>query len=256
MRQPLRAVLFDMDDTLIDWSGVSMTWREIDMLYIPGVIDWLRSAGHADGIDPNALSQAFSFRHRRAWQNLGPSLESPNMPLILMQSLAALGVDCSCLDEGDLIAAYAWQGAPGCCVFPDVAPALDTLRAAGIKLGLVTNASQPMSMRDAELRKFGLLDYFPHCRVAAVEAGALKPHPRIFELALEKIDAEPGETVFVGDSLKADIAGALGLGMRAIWRDNDNPGSEICGSQARLHSFADLPAILDQWHPGWRDDAD
>ena len=118
----------------------------------------------------------------------------------------------------EILQAYDWKVVPGTEVFPDVFPALDALRSRGICLGVVTNSSQPMSLRDRELRQHGLLPYFPDCRLAAADVGYLKPHPRIFQCALERIGVAPDEAVFVGDNPIADIGGALGAGMRAVQR--------------------------------------
>ncbi len=48
-------------------------------------------------------------------------------------------------------------------------------------------------------------------------AGVKKPDPRIFQAALEGLRAEPAEAVFVGDSLRRDMAGARAMGMRHVW---------------------------------------
>ncbi|MCY4464115.1 MAG: HAD family hydrolase [Chloroflexi bacterium] len=252
MADQLRAVLFDMDDTLIDWSGVQVDWTQIDRSYLPNVIDWLQQEGIASSISLDKLGTAFSSRHRAAWQEAGKTLVAPHMPQTLIHALAALGVDCTVIDEADLIAAYDWRGVPGCRVFPDVPPALEILTNAGILLGIVTNASQPMFMRDAELVQHGLLAHFPVCRIAAVDTGRIKPHPHIFESALAKLGTEPAETVFVGDNFHADIEGALGVGMRAMHRDNSGPCLRIEDNWAQLHTLQDLPTILDAWYPGWR----
>lgn len=252
MADKLRAVLFDMDDTLIDWRGVQADWTQIDRRYLPNVINWLRDEGIASRIDLDMLGAAFSSRHRAAWQEADKTLVAPHMPQLLIEALAAVGVDCSVFDEADLIEAYAWQGVDGCRVFPDVLPALDILADAGLRLGIVTNASQPMSMRDAELKQHDLLERFPDCRIAAVETGRIKPHPHIFDCALTKLGTSATETVFVGDLWTADIEGALGVGMRAVHRDNRGPCLRIEGEWAQLHTLRDLPTILDAWYPGWR----
>ena len=54
--------------------------------------------------------------------------------------------------------------------------------------------------------------------VSSAWAGARKPHPRIFEYALEHLGIEPKEAVMVGDSLRADVEGAKTLGIKAVWR--------------------------------------
>ncbi len=248
----LRAVLFDMDDTLLDWRPVQLSWREVEAPYLANVIGWLRRQGHSCEIQLDHLVDAFCERHHAAWVQAGKSLRAPRMPAILLETLGELGVDPRALDEAALLRAFDWRGAPGCRVFPDVPPALELLTGAGLLLGIVTNASQPMSMRDVELAQHGLLERFPHCRIAAVDTGRLKPHPQIFERALDKLGTSAAETVFVGDRWDADIAGALGVGMRAVHRENSGAKLRIEAEWARLHTFVDLPAVLDEWYPDWR----
>ena len=176
------------------------------------------------------------------------------MPTILMETLAGLGVAAESLDVDEVLRAYDWNVVPGTVVFPDVPPILKALRLAGLKLGIVTNASQPMAMRDAELETHGLLEFFPDCRLSAADAGYIKPDPRIFARALERLGTAPEETVFIGDNPDADIAGALSVGMKAVLRVTDRELGEgaLSGYQPRLRSLAGLPAILDEWYPGWR----
>lgn len=252
MGDRLRAVLFDMDDTLLDWRDVQQNWSQIDRRYLHNVVSWLRKEGIAGSIDLDKLGYAFSSRHRAAWGEAGKTLVAPHMPQILVEALEAVGVEPSAIDEADLIEAYDWRGVAGCRVFPDVPPALEMLTDAGLRLGIVTNASQPMSMRDAELRQHDLLERFPDCRIAAVETGRIKPHPHIFDCALARLGASATETVFVGDHWEADIKGALGVGMRAVHRENSGPCLRIESEWAQLHTLGHLPTILDAWYPGWR----
>lgn len=171
-----------------------------------------------------------------------------------MGTLKRLGVATDSLDVDEVLRAYDWNVVPGTVVFPDVPPMLDVLRQAGIRLGIVTNASQPMAMRDAELKAHGLINYFPDCRLSAADAGYLKPDRRIFTCALERLGTTPKETVFIGDNPDADIAGALSVGMKAVLRVSEHAAENgaFAGYQPRLHSFEQLPGILDQWYPGWR----
>jgi len=58
------------------------------------------------------------------------------------------------------------------------------------------------------------------------EVGYLKPHPRIFQHALDALGVGPEETVMVGDSLRADVGGAKALGMTAVLKRNSATEAE------------------------------
>jgi putative hydrolase of the HAD superfamily len=159
------------------------------------------------------------------------------------------------VDTHRCLEAYRWGKIPGTVIFPDVPPTLELLRAHGIRVGIVTNAHQPMHVRDVEIQEHGIFDFFPDCRISAADVGYLKPHPLIFQTALRCVGTHPDETVFVGDDPEADIVGAHKAGLRAVLRrqtrrkvslDSITPDAEING-------LDELLPILDQWYPGWRD---
>lgn len=91
----------------------------------------------------------------------------------------------------------------------------------GLHVVLVTNT---LSRGDAEVledwRRFGLEDAV-HGVVSSHDAGWRKPHPAIFERALEIADARPEEAFHVGDNLITDVWGAQQLGIRGVWRRSD-----------------------------------
>lgn len=86
------------------------------------------------------------------------------------------------------------------------------------KLGLVSNfAYAPGFWRI--LRRFKLTMFFD-VAVVSGELGLRKPHAKIFQEALDKLDVNPEATVFVGDSLKADVNGAKKVGLRTVLVEN------------------------------------
>lgn len=254
MSLQLKGLLFDFDDTLVDWSGVRLSWREIEAARLSRVRDYARGKTGANWVATESLLDAYWQRTRMAWAEARMTLCAPHMPNILMETLEALGVETGRLDVAEVLRVYDWNVVPGVVVFPDVPPTLNVLREAGLELGIVTNASQPMAMRDAELEAHGLIEYFPACRLSAADAGYLKPDKRIFECALSCIGAAPQETVFIGDNPEADIAGALSVGMKAVLRVTERAAanSDYANHQPSLRSLERLPAILDEWYPGWR----
>ena len=83
------------------------------------------------------------------------------------------------------------------------------------KLGLISNFTYTPVIY-ASLRKLGIGKYF-NTIVVSEDIGWRKPHKRIFRAALESLNVEANETIFVGDSPVEDIEGAKEVGMKAIF---------------------------------------
>ena len=115
-------------------------------------------------------------------------------------------------------------------------------------LGLVSNTLWSPDVHDADLARFGLLEYLP-VRVYSSVVGVVKPHPAIYREALDRLDVAPAEAVFVGDKLSVDVAGPQKIGMRAIlvaspYRTEEDPEIQ---PDARISSLSELPALLVAW---------
>lgn len=70
------------------------------------------------------------------------------------------------------------------------------------------------------LHRIGIADAF-QVVVTSIEYGRPKPHPGIFQVALDALGTAPNEAVYIGDSYKADYLGAMGVGMHALLIDPD-----------------------------------
>jgi len=99
---------------------------------------------------------------------------------------------------------------------PDVIPTLQTLRAEGYAMGVLSNRDQPCH---DELAELGLLPYFDFALVAG-EVNAWKPDPEIFHHALQRANnAQPAHTMYIGDNYFADVVGAKGVGLQPVLID-------------------------------------
>lgn len=105
----------------------------------------------------------------------------------------------------------------GRALFPDVLPTLEELRRRGYRLAAVTNRGYGGPKFTEEVRELGLKRLF-EAMVVSCDVGYLKPHPRIYQVALEELDIEGEEAAMVGDNLRADVEGAKTLGLTTIWR--------------------------------------
>lgn len=128
----------------------------------------------------------------------------------------------------------------------DVVPCLETLTAAGYRLGVIAN--QPSEVREAMARD-RLVDYFEFLGVSD-DIGLEKPDPRIFSHAVEAIGAAPSVCAMVGDRLDHDVRPAKVAGMRAVWvlrgEAPERPTREqLDEPDAWVRTLADLPAALE-----------
>jgi putative hydrolase of the HAD superfamily len=112
----------------------------------------------------------------------------------------------------------------------------------GRRLALVTNGAG-----DVQREK---LSRTPFARsfseiVISVEVGVGKPDPRIFDIALRRLDVATHEAVMIGDSLARDVAGAKAAGILAVWIDRKLWQEDQVRPDATIAALSDLPAALD-----------
>ena len=252
----LKGVLFDMDDTLIDWRGFNGDWQSLEKKHLHGVHTFLSESGYALNADLDTFREIFANYAAAGWEEGRGSLRAPHVGRILMSSLAHCGFDPNNgISMEDCLEAYGWGIVPGVTVFPDVPSGLQTLLDEGIQIGIITNAFQPMSMRDIELEQYDLLRYFPRreTRVSAADFGYLKPHPDIFHHTLGHMGLKPEEVIYVGDNPAADVGGAHQAGMKAILRVNGTApaSSNLFVADAVITSLEEIPMLLQQWSPSF-----
>ena len=115
-------------------------------------------------------------------------------------------------------------------------------------LGLVSNTSWSPAMHDADLERFGLLEFLP-VRVYSSTFGMEKPHPSIYRHALDRLDVAPAEAVFIGDKLDVDIAGPQKIGMRAVLLASPyrTEVDEAIVPDAWIETIDALPDVLEAW---------
>lgn len=120
--------------------------------------------------------------------------------------------------------------------FPDAAPTLDRLRAAGCSIGVVSNWDVSLH---GVLRAEGLEGRVDVVLTSA-EEGVVKPDPRIFERALERLGGVPPQAaVHVGDDIRSDVGGALAAGIEAVLIDRSGDTAAPRGATV-VRSLADL----------------
>lgn len=230
----LEAVLFDWGDTLMRF--------EYD--------EALLGAGHRAGLQalgrdelPDVATVAAHFRERYEPLLWAPgTLEEIEYPGLVRQLLGDFGVEVS---DGELETFLdaehrAWE--PARQLGSTTHALLESLRARGLKLGLVSNAFDPAWLLRRDLEEMGLAERLDMSLFSS-ELGKRKPHPAIFERALELLEVEPERALFVGDRLREDVGGARAAGMRtvqALWFRADEGGD---GAEPDFQAFTQMDVL-------------
>ena len=189
----LGAVLFDLDETLLDRAGA----------YARLCRHWYRTLpreGRPSGEEGFVARMA-------AWDQAGRAKHECYGSLLQLWPGCFADVATAIAEHRRLLPGYV-------TLDPRTRALLVRLRRDGIRTAVVTNGTS--ASQRSKLRNTGI-DDLVDAIVVSGEVGVAKPEPGIFEHALAAIDADPATTLFVGDNPAADIGGAKGLGLLAAW---------------------------------------
>ncbi|GMA30804.1 HAD family hydrolase [Litorihabitans aurantiacus] len=206
----VRAVLLDIDDTLIDTRAAFGTAIDaVAEVYLPH----LTTAEVAQALEIwRADAQGFYRRHTAG--ELSAVEQRRLRAAEVHERFGGPPVDAALFEDWNAI--FREGFAAGWRVHDDVVPLLDALDAAGVPFGALTNA--PLALSRDKFARTGLGE-----RVAILVTldtfGVGKPDPRLFREACRLLGTEPGETVYVGDELDVDGVGARRAGLRGVWLD-------------------------------------
>jgi putative hydrolase of the HAD superfamily len=219
------AIFFDMDGTILDWTtGMEESWIASCEAHCTGGL-FVAAEMHA------------AIRERRTWfwsDSNRAKQGRMDLDAAAREIVRHAFID-SGLDQAELAYRIAddYRARRLAVLFP-YPGALETLaavRGRGIRTALLTNGEARNQRRSVE--RHSLEQYFD-CIIIEGEFGVGKPDERVFRYALEACGANPESTWMVGDSLEADIAPAVSLGLHAVWVDELGDGLPE-GTAARPH---------------------
>jgi putative hydrolase of the HAD superfamily len=220
-REPIRAILFDMDNTLFDLVGAQIAACDHVVRYL----------GCHDG---NELFSYFLNTHHgfESPENIRQYMTEREMPA-----------------DGKFIEAcriYHTEKLRHIVPYDGVCDTLRTIAGLGYPMGVVTDAEK----KDAvpRLLKCDILHFFD-CMVTFDMVNKKKPAPEPILAALDALDLIPDQVLFVGDSPRRDIEPCRNLGIRTVYArygDRFLTTRECVGADYCIDTMNDLPGILER----------
>ena len=229
----IRAVLFDLDDTLVDHQeasraaivGVRERFAALQSRPLEDLVREnqrvLDAMHHEVAIGTRDVADARIERYRRLFAYAGAGTERASAAAELHRRL--------------------YQGSRKC-----VEGALELVEHLHARLRVAVVTNNTIAEQREKLATFG---FAPHvdALVTSEEIGVAKPDARIFRMALERLACEPHEAVMIGDAWVQDVLGATGAGIRALWFNRfgmPHPDSSIAMQITALHPAADIAMLV------------
>ena len=227
------AVLFDLDDTLIDFQYsrrhglravqallpalAPVPLEELELVHDEQLhANYLRTLGGGLSDDAARLERIRGICHRYRLQ--------PDERTVAQAAVA-----------------YARAQQSNARLVPGVRDLLEALRGR-VKIGVVTNG--PSARQRGKLERFGIRPGDLDALAISEEVGATKPAPAIFALALRQLGVAPARATMIGDSWENDVLGALDSGMAAVWLNRYGLDCPDAGRAAEIRGFESLGDVL------------
>ena len=206
----IKAIFFDLDDTLHDHlkpfnQALKDVFPEINKSII--------------------IEEAYK-KFREASDELWESYSENRLSLgemrikRIIQALKSLGIVIT-VEDGERFQAQYEERLKQLELFPEVPELLNTLKRKGYTLGLITNG--PIKHQWNKINKLRLTDFFPNELIlVSDEIGKAKPEPEIFIEAAKRLNYQPHQLLYVGDSWINDVSGPVKAGWNSFWFNHRN----------------------------------
>jgi len=231
---PLRAVFVDVGETLM---RPDPSW---EALYARAFADY--------GVTVEIVALQVALRSVYQGGGYGfdgtfePSPERSHQRLVEMDRWAFSQLDLAPVPDDFFVHLASLFADPASwLVFADVRPALAALKARGLVVGAVSNWAWQLPELLEGLGLTADMDFV----AASARIGYDKPHPGIFQWALERAGVAADEVIHVGDHLDADVAGARAVGIEAVLIDRRGRYADPPADVPILRTMDELLPLVD-----------
>ena len=247
MISSVRVVIFDLGDTLIYDKD---PWPPIFHRADAALLQALRDSGIK--IKPSAFFHGHRGLLDLYYDRRGDDIDEETTTVLLRQLLEEQG-NLNVSDEVISTVLRAMYAVTQSNWYPeeDAIPTLQTLKERGFYLGLISNAADDENTQTL-IDKGGFRSYLEFI-VSSAAFGKRKPHPAIFQSALDHFHVEENQAVMVGDLMETDILGAHQIGMKSIWitrRSVETANPINVKPDAVVSTLGEIPPLLSAKYGG------
>lgn len=226
MTHPVRALVFDLDGTLVDHEAASLTGLTA-LLEVLGV----------DHVTATEVAEEWHRLEEEHWVAFRSGqitfMEQRRLRMRDFLPIVGLALD---MDQALLAFDQYVKGyEAGWVAFDDALAALELARSSGLKIAVLTNGHQ--EQQEAKLRAVGL-DHLSGPVIASSSLPEGKPHPGAYAAACDAVEQRAQHVLMIGDNYELDVLAARAAGLQAIHLDRrgDHPAYE----PGRIATLADL----------------
>jgi len=244
----IKTVVFDLGGTLIEYAGNYLSWPELETPGFAAAYAYLQQQQYTMPLFDDFRQTGFSLLPSM-WQAAIRRERNFRVVDLLTATLAKLG-EFPVLSD-DAAQAATQYGAAIQAQAVVVQQAVETvfqIKAAGYKVGLVSNTMFPGAMHQADMDRFGLAPYFDEM-VFSADVNKWKPNADPFNHVLTALGANADTAVYIGDDPASDVVGGQAAGMRTIYFKSSHRFSTPEGVQAdaEIEELAELLPLISQW---------
>lgn len=223
----IKTVIFDIDDTMYDYTGGNRRGLEAVRDYCLAYLD----------ITGETFLLAMDKAGKRMEERLGKDNAAIHNRLLRFQCMMEL-LDRPIFPHALALSNLYWQTLlEGMNPQPGLIKLLEDLKKRRIAIGAATNMTAYVQYKKLERLK---VTPFIHWLVTSEEAGAEKPNPGFYKCCLEKAGCRAKECLFIGDSQRGDVQAPVEMGMHALWyRPLESLHEDRSGAYKSIRSFED-----------------
>lgn len=244
----IEAVVFDLGGTLIEYAGEYEHWPEMETPGFTAVYDHLTQHNVKLPEFNQFRDCGFALLPTR-WQQAVKQERNLTVVNLLSDILTQLNVQTptnGLLNEASRRYQQAIQDQA--TVLPNAAQTMQQVKAAGYKIGLLSNTMFSGAAHKADLAKFELLDYFDNLLFSG-DVGKWKPNADPFLQLLDEMGVRGETAVYVGDDPASDVIGGQSAGMKTVYVKSTQRFCKPTGVKpdAEINELAELIRILQKW---------